>query len=537
VPIRVSNIKVKPVKDPDRAAVQATLKRLRAPESDLLSHCIVKKSVDARDKSAIHFVYTVDMTLKGDEAARLSRLPRGTGELAPDSQPVAWQRAAQPFRPVVAGLGPCGLFAALALARAGLRPLVLERGEEVHQRKVTTARFMKTGALDPESNFLFGEGGAGAFSDGKLTTGIKDPLCRLVLETLVAHGAPEEILYLSRPHVGTDRLPQVVASIRKEIEALGDQVRFGARLMEAVYDKNRLIGVRYLQGGNMKEAPCDALLLALGHSARDTIADFHKAGLVLYPKAFSLGLRIEHPQALVDQGQYGPAARDGLLPPAEYHLAMKTRDGRGAYTFCMCPGGQVVPSASEKGLLCVNGMSPYHRNGRNANAAILVEVRPEDYMQGEDVLSGFAFQRRYERLAYDLGGGGYKAPVQLVGDFLSGRPSTVLGDVRPTILPGFTLTDLSMALPDEVAQGIREAIRHFDRRLKGFARPDAVLTGVETRSSCPIQMHRDERCRGSLPGVYPAGEGAGRAGGIMSAAVDGLRCANMMMQNSQAGCL
>ena len=537
MPIRISNIKTAPARDADRAALHAALKRLKAQEAEVLDHRIIKKSVDARDKAKILLVYTLELSLAGDEAAHLSRLPKGAGQLVPRTNPVPWQKSSPSFRPVVAGLGPCGLFAALALSKAGLNPLVLERGEPVSQRKVTAARFMKTGVLNPESNLQFGEGGAGAFSDGKLTTGIKDPLCRQVLETLVAHGAPEEILYLSRPHVGTDRLPQVVSAIRREIEALGGQVRFGARLMEAVHDRGKLIGIRYRQDGEIREAPCDALLLALGHSARDTLTDFSRAGLTLYPKAFSMGLRIEHPQALVDQAQYGPAAQQGLLPPAEYHLATKTRDGRGAYTFCMCPGGQVVPAASEAGLVCVNGMSPYKRDGRNANAAILVEVRPEDYMQGEDVLSGFAFQRRYERLAFDLGGGGYQAPVQLAGDFLAARPSTALGEVSPTILPGFTLTDLAPALPDYVANGIREAIQHFDRRLRGFARPDAVLTGVETRSSCPIQAQRDERFRGSLPGVYPAGEGAGRAGGIMSAAVDGLRCANMMMQNAQDGCL
>ncbi len=538
MPIRISNIKTAPARDADRAALHAALKRLKAQEAEVLDHRIIKKSVDARDKAKILLVYTLELSLAGDEAAHLSRLPKGAGQLVPRTNPVPWQKSSPSFRPVVAGLGPCGLFAALALSKAGLNPLVLERGEPVSQRKVTAARFMKTGVLNPESNLQFGEGGAGAFSDGKLTTGIKDPLCRQVLETLVAHGAPEEILYLSRPHVGTDRLPQVVASIRREIEALGSQVLFGARLEEAVYDKGRLIGIRYSNDSAIKEAPADALLLALGHSARDSIAAFHQAGLTLYPKPFSLGLRIEHPQSLINQAQYGrDAAASGLLPPAEYHLAMRTRDNRGAYSFCMCPGGQVVPAASEAGMLCVNGMSPYRRDGINANAALLVEVRPEDYMQGEDPLSGFAFQRHYERLAHEAGGGGYRAPVQLVGDFLAGQPSPALGAVTPTILPGHTLADLSQILPPYVAAGIREAILHFDSRLSGFALPEAVLTGVETRSSCPIQMERDQRFRSSLPGVYPAGEGAGRAGGIMSAAVDGLRCANMMMENALAGCL
>ncbi len=535
MPIRVTGIKLKPARDADEAAYRAAFKRLGLGQVKPAGRRIVKKSVDARDKGDIRLVYTVELALEGDEAALLARLPGGAGQWVPAPQKTGWSKSPASFRPVVAGLGPCGLFAALALAKAGLFPLVLERGEPVDARRAAARRFLETGELDPESNLQFGEGGAGAFSDGKLTTGINHPLSLRVLEILVEHGAPEEILYLSRPHIGTDRLPQVVASIRKEIESLGGQVLFGARLTEAVHDHGRLIGVQYTRGGAIREQACDALVLAPGHSARDTIVGFYEAGLSYSPKPFSIGLRIEHPQELINRAQYGRASESGLLPPAEYHLAMRLSSGRGAYTFCMCPGGQVVPAASEKGMLCVNGMSPYLRDGRNANAALLVDVRPEDYMQGDDPLSGFTFQRRYERLAYELGGGSYRAPVQRVEDFLAGRPSTAFGDVLPTILPGQTLTDLAPALPEFAAAGIRDAIRHFDQRLKGFAQPDALLTAVETRSSCPVQAHRDECFRGTLPGVYPAGEGAGRAGGIMSAAVDGLRCAQMMMQNASAG--
>jgi uncharacterized FAD-dependent dehydrogenase len=346
-----------------------------------------------------------------------------------------------------------------------------------------------------------------------------------VLAILVEHGAPEEILYLQRPHIGTDKLPKVVSSIRREIENLGGIVLFGARMTGLHFDAGSLTGIDYVQGNEKMELDCQAVILAIGHSARDTQKMLFDQGLKLTPKPFSIGLRIEHSQSLINQAQYGSLAGKDLLPSAEYHLAHRLKSGRGAYTFCMCPGGRVLPAASEPGGVCVNGMSNYRRDGRNANAALLVEVRPEDYLKDNDPLSGFDFQRKYEQLAFRMGGGGYYAPYQLAGDFMKGSESTGFGTVLPSYRPGVRSANLSMALPEFAAEGIKEAILAFDRQLKGFASPDAVLTGVETRSSCPVQTERDECFQSNLPGVFPAGEGAGRAGGIMSAAVDGMRTA------------
>lgn len=527
--LRVANVKIG-LDAGEEAPLEAALKKLNAPRSQALSWRVAKKSVDARDKGNVHFVMTVDVALKNEDGI-LKRLKPGTAAKAPKETVLPLIR--KPFdgpRPVVAGFGPGGLFAALLLARAGMRPIVLERGRRVDQRKKDVGLFSSEGILDPESNIQFGEGGAGAFSDGKLTTGIKDPRCRLVLKELFDHGAPEEILYQAHPHIGTDRLPGVVAAIREEIIALGGEALFSARLTEIRVKAGRLHAVAYTKDGETHEIGADALILAIGHSAADTQQMLFRAGVRMIQKPFSVGARIEHPQSLINQSQYGKFAGHPALGAAEYHLSARLKDGRGAYTFCMCPGGQVVPAASRPGGVCVNGMSAFARDGENANAALLVDVRTEDF--GDDhPLAGYALQREWEARAFRAGGGDYRAPVQLAGDLLAGRESKALGRVKPTYRPGVQCADLKAVLPDFAYQGLREAIGIFDRQLKDFALPDAVLTAVESRSSCPVRLLRDERYESSVGGLYPCGEGAGYAGGIMSAAVDGLRVAEALMKN------
>ena len=529
--LRINGLKMK-LSFTQADLLSACAKKLKMNPDMIKTLTVYKKSVDARDKNDVHFAVTADITVK-DENTVMQKAPRGACVPVKPYAPVNREKlpSVPEMRPVVVGLGPCGLFAALTLARAGACPIVLERGEPVEKRHRTVETFFLDGTLDEDSNIQFGEGGAGAFSDGKLTTGIKDPRCREVLHTLVEYGAPEEILWEGRPHIGTDKLPATVSNIRREIERLGGTVLFSAKLVAIHTEKNVLRAVTIQKGLEKQQIACEKLIVAIGHSADDTQKMLFESGLDMVRKPFSVGARIEHPQSLINKSQYGKFASSPYLPAAEYHLSTRLSDGRGAYTFCMCPGGTVVGAASRKNAVCVNGMSAFARDGENANAALLVDVRVEDFPD-EHPLSGYALQRVWEEKAYRAGGGNYKAPCQRVEDFFLNRDSSHTGSlVKPTVKPGVTPGNLKSVLPDFAYKGLQEAIRNFDRQLHGFAHPDALLTGVEARSSCPVRSPRDAFGEGSIRGIYPCGEGAGYAGGIMSAAVDGIRGAEHVLRD------
>ena len=521
--IRIDQVEM-PLEYDTRSLIAAAAREMRLKPEDISDVRIARKAVDARDKRSVRWSLNLLVSVRDEKAVR----PGGRVRIEQSETPVVPVYRCPPTRPVVVGLGPCGLFAALTLAKAGARPIVLERGRKAAERAKDVTAFREEARFDPESNILFGEGGAGAFSDGKLTTGIKHPYQRKVLETLVKAGAPEEILIRAKPHIGTDRLPGVVAAIRGMIEEYGGEVIFGARLRDIALDRGRVCGAEYEKDGKDFRIDCTHLVLAIGHSARDTYEMLRGKVVPMEKKPFAVGARIEHPQRLIDRAQYGVFAGKAGIGAADYKLAVHLPDGRGVYTFCMCPGGEVTASASEKGMLAVNGMSPWARDGRNANAALLVSVTPDDF-PGEDVLSGIAFQREWERRAFECGGGDWRAPAQTLRDFMERRPSKGPGAVLPTYRPGVNWCDLSECLPRFVAEDMRAAIPLMDRKLHGFASGDAVLTGVETRSSSPVRILRDAGFESGIKGLYPAGEGAGYAGGIVSAAVDGMRCADAVL--------
>ncbi len=519
--IRISNLPLPIGGDPEQLKKRAA-KALGVRPGQLGEMTMARQSIDARNKSQVHYVCTVDLSMPNEEQVVKNAPGKNVTLHTPQSYcfPQVKRKSALP--PVIVGMGPAGLFAGLYLARAGVPCIVLERGQDVDQRTADVEHFWEKGVLDPSSNVQFGEGGAGTFSDGKLTTGTHDPRIATVFESLVAAGAPEDIRYSHKPHIGTDVLREVVKTIRQEMISLGCEVRFGHRMSGLVHSGGQLTGVTVTTKQGEYTLDCDALILAPGHSARDTFRMLKDAGVPMEQKPFAIGVRIEHSQATVSQRQYGPAWTQ--LPPSDYKLACHLPNGRSAFTFCVCPGGQVVAAASGEEQVVTNGMSLRARDGQNINGGFLVGVGPEDFPDG-DVLAGVRFQEQWEHTAWEVGGRNCRAPAQRVEDFLAGRPSEGPGDILPTYRPGVTWTDVSKALPDAVSQTLRGALPMMDRKLHGFSAPDSVLTGIETRSSSPVRIVRDERYQSALRGLYPCGEGAGYAGGIVSAAVDGIRVA------------
>lgn len=497
--------------------------RLGIASTELSGFTLFRRGYDARKRNSIVLVYTVDVEVKNEAALLKKNIAHVT--IAPDMSYRVVTKASQGLneRPVVIGTGPCGLFAGLLLAQMGFRPIILERGKEVRERTKDTWGLWRKGKLDPESNVQFGEGGAGTFSDGKLYSQIKDPKFygRKVLVEFVNAGAPEEIMYVSKPHIGTFRLVGVVEEMRHSIEALGGEIRFQSRVADIEISNEQVSGVVLANGERISTKH---VVLAVGHSARDTFEMLLRRGVYMEAKPFSIGFRIEHPQSVIDRARFGANAGNPLLGAADYKLVHHATNGRSVYSFCMCPGGTVVAATSEEGRVVTNGMSQYSRNERNANSGIVVGITPEDYPG--DVLAGVEFQRKWEAKAYELGGGNYCAPGQRVADFLANRPSTKLGEVDASYTPGVTPANLDTALPDYAISAIREALPEFEKQIKGFAMDDAVLTGVETRTSSPVRIKRGENFQSiNIKGLYPAGEGAGYAGGILSAAVDGIEVA------------
>lgn len=537
--LRLTEIKV-PLNHVKYDLEVAILERIGVVADELVNFSIMRRSYDARKQGQIFFIYTLDVELrsKAKENAILKKLTNNSNILlAPDSSyyfvTQAQQDQKQRVRPVIIGSGPCGLFAGLILAQMGFNPIILERGKTVRERTKDTFGLWRNGQLNPESNAQFGEGGAGTFSDGKLYSQIKDPkhYGRKVLTEFIKAGASPEILYVSKPHIGTFRLVGILEKIREAILSFGGEFYFQSRVDSIEIKKNRVCGVKLTTG---EFITTDHVILAIGHSARDTFQMLYDQGIYIEAKSFSVGFRIEHPQSLIDHCRFGNNAGNPLLGAADYKMVHHCSNGRSVYSFCMCPGGTVVAATSELGRVVTNGMSQYSRNERNANGGIVVGITPSDYPNHP--LGGIVFQRHWEGRAFKLGGENYKAPGQLVGDFLIGKTSTSLGTVKPSYMPGVHLSDLNTSLPEYAVNAIRESLPIFDKQMKGFAMHDAVLTGVETRTSSPIRIKRNANyCSINTVGLYPAGEGAGYAGGILSAAIDGIKVAEAVALNINKG--
>ncbi|EGR0212692.1 NAD(P)/FAD-dependent oxidoreductase [Vibrio parahaemolyticus] len=530
--IRINEIKL-PLDHEEGALLDAITKKLGIPAEKVISFNVFRRGYDARKKTNIHLIYTLDIIVEGDETALLAKFANDPHvRQTPDMEYKFVAKAPENLteRPIVIGFGPCGLFAGLVLAQMGFNPIIVERGKEVRERTKDTFGFWRKRTLNPESNVQFGEGGAGTFSDGKLYSQVKDPnfYGRKVITEFVEAGAPEEILYVSKPHIGTFKLVTMIEKMRATIIELGGEIRFSTRVDDLHMEDGQITGVILSNGEEIKSRH---VVLAVGHSARDTFEMLHERGVYMEAKPFSVGFRIEHKQSMIDEARFGPNAGHPILGAADYKLVHHCKNGRTVYSFCMCPGGTVVAATSEEGRVVTNGMSQYSRAERNANSAIVVGISPEVDYPG-DPLAGIRFQRELESNAYKLGGENYDAPAQKIGDFLKGRDPSQLGDVEPSFTPGIKLTDLSKALPPFAVEAIREAIPAFDRKIKGFASEDGLLTGVETRTSSPVCIKRGKDFQSvNLKGFYPAGEGAGYAGGILSAGIDGIKVAEAVARD------
>ena len=508
--IKITNIRIKADLSDDEL-FEKIYKKYKINKNDVTERRIIKKSIDARNKADIFYNYSLELECKNENKIK-------NVQIVKKEEPfkiIVNRKSSK--RPVIIGAGPAGLFSALTLAQNGIKPIIIEQGKTVDERKKDVEEFQKTGKLNTLSNVQFGEGGAGTFSDGKLTSGIHNPLCKIVLKEFYNFGAPEQILYINKPHIGTDNLINIIRNMRNEIIKLGGEFLFNEKVTDFEFENSKVTAVIC-----SKRIETDTVILAIGHSARSTFEKLYEKGVKMEKKNFSIGVRIEHKQSMINKSQYGEITKL-KLPPAEYKMAYHG-ENRSCYTFCMCPGGTVIASSSEPETIVTNGMSVYARNGENANSAVLVNVTPNDF-KGESPLEGMYFQKDLEQKAFKLGGSNYNAPIQRFEDFENNVKSTHIGEIKPTYKPGVTLSNLNEILPDFISKTLIEGIKYFDKSIKGFAHPDAILTGVETRSSSPVQITRNENKQSNIKGLYPCGEGAGYAGGIMSAAVDGIKCA------------